>query len=51
MLCGRSAGASLAFPLLIHAESLLPFTGVIIVLLVLQALALAALRGDIERLA
>jgi len=51
MQCGRIAGAALAFPLLIHAESLRPFTYVIVGLLVLQAAALWALRGDIERLA
>ncbi|MFI5361544.1 MAG: MFS transporter [Elusimicrobiota bacterium] len=51
MQFGRIAGAGLAFPLLIHATGLLPFTKVVVGVLMLQILVLRALRGDVERLA
>ena len=51
MQCGRIAGAALAFPLLIHATSLVPFTAVVVGVLALQLVVLLALRGDVERLA
>jgi MFS family permease len=51
MQCGRIAGAALAFPLLIHASSLMPFTAVIVGVLAFQVAVLWALRGDVERLA
>lgn len=51
MQCGRIAGASLAFPLLIHAESLARFTLAILAVLGLQLAVLASLRGDVRRLA
>jgi MFS family permease len=51
MQCGRIAGAALAFPLLIHATSLKPFTAVIVGVLAFQLAVLFALRRDVERLA
>ena len=51
MQCGRIAGAALAFPLLIHASSLAPFTAVVSGVLALQLVVLWALRRDVERLA
>jgi MFS family permease len=51
MQCGRIAGAALAFPLLIHATSLAPFTSVIVGVLAFQLVVLLALRRDVERLA
>jgi hypothetical protein len=49
MQCGRIAGAALAFPLLIHASSLAPFTAVVSGVLALQLVVLWALRRDVER--
>lgn len=51
MQCGRIAGAALAFPLLIHADSLAKFSAIVVVALVLQMAALAALRKPIDALA
>ena len=51
MQCGRIAGAALAFPLLIHATSLKPFSFVIVGVLAFQILVLLALRREVERLA
>ncbi|HEX4048804.1 MAG TPA: hypothetical protein VH309_13255, partial [Elusimicrobiota bacterium] len=51
MQCGRIAGAALAFPLLIHAASLVPFSEVVAVLFALQLAVIWALRADVERLA
>jgi MFS family permease len=51
MQCGRIAGAALAFPLLIHATSLKPFSFVIVGVLAFQVVVLLALRRDVERLA
>jgi predicted MFS family arabinose efflux permease len=51
MQCGRIAGASLAFPLLIHAVSLKPFTILMLAALALQLAVLWSLRGDVARLA
>jgi MFS family permease len=51
MMCGRIAGAAVAFPLLIHATSLVPFTCAVVGVLAFQLVALLALRADVERLA
>jgi MFS family permease len=51
MQCGRIAGAALAFPLLIHASSLKPFTFAIVGVLAFQLVVLWALRRDVELLA
>lgn len=51
MQCGRIAGAALAFPLLIHAVSLAPFTVVILTVFALQMGVLWSLRADVARLA
>lgn len=51
MQCGRIAGAALAFPLLIRAASLVPFSELAAAVFALQLAALWALRSDIERLA
>ena len=48
---GRILGASLAFPLLIHAVSLAPFTAIILAVLAAQLVVLWSLRGEVERLA
>ena len=48
---GRIAGASLAFPILIHASSLKPFAEIIVIVLALEMLVLWSLRRDVERLA
>ncbi|MBI3554039.1 MAG: MFS transporter [Elusimicrobia bacterium] len=50
MQCGRIMGATLAFPLLIHAESLLPFSALIAGSLAALLAVLFALRGEIARL-
>ncbi|MFI5345115.1 MAG: MFS transporter [Elusimicrobiota bacterium] len=50
MQSGRILGASLAFPLLIHAVSLTPFTLVVLAALTLQLGVLWSLRGEIARL-
>lgn len=50
MQTGRIAGASLAFPLLIHAVSLAPFTRVVLAVLALQLAVLWSLRADVEKL-
>jgi predicted MFS family arabinose efflux permease len=50
MQSGRIAGASVAFPLLIHAESLKPFTVVIVAVLAAQLAILWSLRGDVAKL-
>lgn len=51
MQCGRIAGAALAFPVLIRATSLLPYTGLILSVLAIQMLLLWSLKADVERLA
>jgi MFS family permease len=51
MQCGRMAGASLAFPLLIHAESLTKFTIVVLSVLAVQLGLLWSLRTEVVRLA
>jgi predicted MFS family arabinose efflux permease len=51
MQAGRILGASLAFPLLIHAVSLRPFTWVIVAVLAGQLVVLWSLRDEVERLA
>lgn len=48
--CGRLAGAALAFPLLIHAESLTAFTALIAVTLVVLLLLMAGLKDAVSRL-
>ena len=50
MQCGRIGGASLAFPLLIHAAGLAPFTALVALVLALQLALLWSLRTDIGRL-
>jgi hypothetical protein len=51
MQSGRILGAAAAFPLLIHAERLTPFTAVVIGVLALQLAVLWSLRGEVGRLA
>jgi hypothetical protein len=51
MQCGRILGASLAFPMLIHAVSLAPFTLLVAAVLLFQLAVLWSLRGDVARLA
>ncbi len=51
MQCGRIAGAAVAFPLLIHATSLVPFTCAVAGVLAFQLVVLWALKRDVERLA
>ena len=50
MQCGRLLGASLAFPLLIHAASLAPFTIVMLSVLAVQLAVLWSLRSEVIRL-
>jgi MFS family permease len=50
MQCGRIAGASQAFPLLIHATTLGPFTVVILSVLAFQLCILASLRKEVAAL-
>jgi predicted MFS family arabinose efflux permease len=49
MQVGRLVGASLAFPLLIHAGSLSPFTAVVLAVLTAQSCVLASLHATITR--
>jgi MFS family permease len=51
MQCGRIAGAGLAFPLLIHAQSLARFTTLVVAVPLVQLGVMLALRRDIRRLA
>ena len=51
MQCGRIAGAGLAFPFLIHAQSLERFTALVVVIPVVQLAVLLGLRREIRRLA
>lgn len=51
MQAGRIAGAAVAFPLLIHAARLGPFTALMIGVFGLQLAVLWSLRGEIGRLA
>jgi MFS family permease len=51
MQCGRIAGAALAFPLLIHAVSLAPFTELVLAVFAVQLGVLWSLRADVARLA
>jgi hypothetical protein len=51
MQCGRLIGASLAFPLLIHAADLSTFTAVVVSVLGVQLGLLWSLRSDVARLA
>jgi MFS family permease len=48
---GRIVGASLAFPVLIHAPNLRPFAAIVGSVLALELLLLWSLRRDVERLA
>jgi MFS family permease len=48
---GRIVGAAVAFPLLIHASRLGPFTALMIGVSILQLAVLWSLRGEVERLA
>jgi predicted MFS family arabinose efflux permease len=48
---GRIIGAAVAFPLLIHASRLGPFTALMIGVFVVQLAVLWSLRGEVERLA
>lgn len=50
MQTGRILGAAAAFPLLIHAGSLVPFTASIFAVLSLQLVLLWSLRGEMGRL-
>ena len=47
---GRIFGAAAAFPILIHADSLAPFTVLVIGVLTLQLMVLWSLRGEVGRL-
>lgn len=51
MQCGRIAGAALAFPVLIHASSLMLYTGLVLGVLTVQMLLLWSLKAHVERLA
>lgn len=51
MQCGRIAGAALAFPLLIHADSLAPFTILVTAIPTVLLVLLWLLRSEIARLA
>lgn len=51
MQTGRILGAAAAFPLLIHAQRLSPFAGVVLGVFALQLCVLWSLRGEVSRLA
>ena len=51
MQCGRLLGASLAFPLLIHAASLVKFTAAVLAVLAIQLGVLWSLRTEVADLA
>jgi predicted MFS family arabinose efflux permease len=51
MQSGRILGAAAAFPLLIHAGHLAPFTALMLAVFALQLVVLWSLRGEVGRLA
>ncbi len=51
MQSGRILGAGSAFPLLIHASGLVPFTAIALLVLAVQLVVLWSLRDEVERLA